>query len=62
MTRKHFIALADTLKSARITHLYFLNTLASFYESQNVNFDREHWLNYIAGHCNALRKRTKCKL
>lgn len=52
MTKKHFIALADAIR--RYDHGFNanqLNTLADFCESQNPNFNRERWLDYIAGHC-----------
>jgi hypothetical protein len=56
MTKKHFIALADMLRTARMgesgksgfnpfkqEHIDFL---ADFCESQNPNFNRERWLGY----------------
>lgn len=64
MTKKHFIALADMLRTARIgesgkgdgfgynpfkqEHVDFL---ADFLASQNPNFNRERWLAYVAGEC-----------
>ena len=67
MTKKHFIALADSLrlqkplKPCPLGNEYFLgalrqwesmrNDLANFYQSQNPNFNRERWLAYIAGEC-----------
>lgn len=61
MTKKHFIALADMLRTARLgipgkpavnpfkqEHVDFL---ADFLASQNPNFNRERWLAYIAGEC-----------
>lgn len=75
MTKKHFIALADTLKASllsiqvdatlpeyqgsgkrqwqgrldqwRLTR----NMLGDFCLAQNPRFNRELWLNYIAGKC-----------
>lgn len=62
MTNKHFIALADAIRAhdaqlscianARDT---FTNSqlaiLADFCAAQNPNFDRQRWLDYIAGNC-----------
>ena len=56
MTKKHFIALADAIRSM-IRHddgesLEFagvVNTLADFCQSQNPQFNRDRWLGYIAG-------------
>lgn len=28
-----------------------MNSLADFCQKQNPNFDRERWLNYVAGNC-----------
>lgn len=56
MTKKHFIALADTIKQhntgpyEQFTHGQIL-ALAYFCQSQNPNFNRERWLDYIAGKC-----------
>ena len=60
MTKKHFIALADVLRSIEPTEqrrpvtgqeLWQItrNALANFCESQNPRFNRERWLGYIAG-------------
>jgi hypothetical protein len=56
MTNKHFIALADTIRL--MSHDTFLRLtdkqidyLSEFCESQNPHFDRQQWLNYIAGKC-----------
>ena len=56
MTKKHFIALADFLKARTITPNnggtftpYQIEQLADFCQAQNSNFNREHWLGYIAG-------------
>ena len=55
MTKKHFIKLADyiadttnyceTFTPKQIEHL------ANFCHSQNPNFNRERWLDYVAGLC-----------
>ena len=64
MTKKHFIALADTLKAlepinlkqkdvrASAEHRQWEATvqrLADFCAAQNDQFNRERWLGYIAG-------------
>lgn len=55
MTKKHFIALAKTIKehNARgetgqfnLNHLY---VLARFCSEQNSRFNEDRWLNYIEG-------------
>jgi len=72
MTKKHFIALADTIRehnrfsvpAERVTFTRqqifdgpvpftdaHLDVLASFCHAQNYRFDRERWLDYIAGRC-----------
>lgn len=62
MIKKNFIALADAIRAhnaqlscisnARDT---FTNSqlaiLADFCAAQNSNFDRQRWLDYIAGNC-----------
>jgi hypothetical protein len=58
MTKKHFIALADTIRNAN-WYAHNDNTqgfsqdaierLADFCQWQNSNFNRERWLGYIAG-------------
>ena len=55
MSKKHFIALANYLRdteqycepftAAQIDHL------ANFCHAQNSNFNRERWIDYIAGGC-----------
>jgi hypothetical protein len=59
MTKKHFIALADAIREHNrlysqygdgFTEIY-LNTLADFCESQSLRFNRQRWLDYIAGEC-----------
>ena len=60
MTKKHFIALADTIirhnEDAKVCHApgsafkpSQLTALAEFCEAQNPQFNRERWLGYIAG-------------
>ena len=59
MTKKTFIALADSIRRAnhRATLLDIskpygtdaISDLADFCQSQNSNFNRERWLGYIAG-------------
>jgi hypothetical protein len=63
MTKKGFIALADAIKAhnavdtktvgghiCRFTSEE-INTLADFCKSQNPAFNRQRWLDYIAGKC-----------
>lgn len=65
MTNKHFIELADAIRSyneiafpsgtniaspLQFTHTQVL-ALADFCKSQNSQFNRERWLAYIAGEC-----------
>lgn len=49
MTRKHFIQLADTIRSDGSFSSDQINTLADFCAAQNPNFERNRWLAYIAG-------------
>jgi hypothetical protein len=61
MTKKHFIALADTLKAFYetnagaemddMTKVVLTGHLADFCESQSSRFNRSRWLDYIAGKC-----------
>jgi hypothetical protein len=66
MTKKNFVALADSIKEHnRAVDTYnraglnggasfndsHLHTLAAFCASQNPRFNRERWLAYIAGEC-----------
>jgi hypothetical protein len=59
MTKKHFIALANTIirsapadRSAQGTFSRdAILELADFCASQNPQFNRERWLAYIAGEC-----------
>lgn len=60
MSKKDFIALADTIKQHRQAFLnnvdesitfgdQLVETLANFCASQNPRFNRDRWLGYIAG-------------
>lgn len=54
MTKVHFIALADKIRhtnSGLVPHFTqeAIVILADFCKAQNPRFDRERWLNYIAG-------------
>jgi len=55
MSKKHFIELADMIRRAKGTPAEFnedqLSRLASFCSSQNYNFKRDRWMDYIAGEC-----------
>jgi hypothetical protein len=58
MTKKHFIALADAVKSmvthddaSSLEYAEVVSVLADFCQSQSENFNRERWLAYIAGEC-----------
>ena len=62
MSKKDFIALADAIResnerfeSGAVTAKRFTEehccVLADFCQSQNRNFMRERWLDYIAGKC-----------
>jgi hypothetical protein len=68
MTKKHFIALADTIKRFNKDDRFVfsniisgekpfsaaqLTALGNFCKEQNPNFNRERWLAYIAGECEA---------
>jgi hypothetical protein len=64
MTKKQYIAQADAIKAHndirnaralgeerdRFYHAH-IETLADFYAVQNPRFDRQLWLDYIAGRC-----------
>ena len=59
MTKKHFITLADTIRQHNrlaghgVVHSQFdtdhIEMLAAFCASQNPRFNRQRWLDYIAG-------------
>ena len=59
MTKKHFIALADAIRTfnaqrVALEHEFDYNqliALAEFCRDQNPQFNRERWLAYIAGEC-----------
>lgn len=55
MTKKHFIELADTLRNNlpenEDERCNLLNVLADFCQSQNPNFNRSRWMDYIEGKC-----------
>lgn len=57
MTKKHFIALADTIRRVNAERPdaafspYQILALSQFCASQNPAFDRARWLAYIAGDC-----------
>lgn len=62
MTKKNLIALADAIRThnAQLSCIsnardIFTNSqltvLADFCATQNPNFDRQRWLDYIAGNC-----------
>jgi hypothetical protein len=57
MTKKDFIALADTIRSH---NKYYpesaftpqqLTVLANYCRQQNSNFKTDRWLSYVAGEC-----------
>ena len=59
MTKKNFIALADSIRDwqdaesgtddSRAVSNAFIQHLADFCQSQNPQFNRSRWLGYIAG-------------
>jgi hypothetical protein len=58
MTKQHFIALADTIRTANKGNpennplpfeSFAIETLADFCAAQNPAFNRSRWLDYIAG-------------
>jgi hypothetical protein len=61
MSKKDFIALADTLRAFYETNAgremdqmsrgILMQHIANFCQSQNSNFKRDRWLSYIAGEC-----------
>jgi hypothetical protein len=55
MTKKHFIELADLIKERRWNERngagLFVHDLADFCESMNPRFNRQRWLDYLAGRC-----------
>ena len=52
MTKKHFIALADHIKNNDVTFdSYAIESLAEYCKDMNPRFNKERWLDYIAGKC-----------
>jgi hypothetical protein len=54
MTKRDFIAMADAIRGHTEGGPFTygqLHTLADFCQSQNPNFKRQRWLDYIAGQC-----------
>ena len=52
MTKKNFIALADVIRDDINDFTpNAIERLADFCQSQNPNFNRSRWLDYIAGKC-----------
>lgn len=52
MTKKHFIQLADCIKSDLNDFTpNAIDRLADFLHSQNPRFNRERWMGYISGSC-----------
>ena len=52
MTKKHFIALADHIRSSNVDWtMPHLEVLMAFCRGQNSAFDSERWLGYIRGEC-----------
>jgi hypothetical protein len=56
MSKKHFIALADAIREQnKIGHNPFTTDqvlqLAWFCQKQNTSFNKDRWLDYIAGAC-----------
>ncbi len=51
MTRKHFIALAEVVRSLKGTRHEFsesqIYTISGFLREYGENFDRERWLDYV---------------
>ena len=58
MSKQDFVALADSIRqhnnypgSSIAFERHQLDTLADFCRKQNPRFNRERWLDYIAGKC-----------
>lgn len=52
MSKKHFIELANMIRSSRSDWSDDqLPMLADFCQSQNPRFNRQRWLNYVNGRC-----------
>jgi len=52
MTKKHFIALAEHIKRNRgLFSRESIETLADFLRSQNAQFKKDRWIEFIEGKC-----------
>jgi hypothetical protein len=58
MSKRNFINLADAIRTlitsddgSSVEMAAVIETLADFCQSQNPNFKRERWLDYVAGNC-----------
>ena len=58
MSKKDFVDLADRLKRVKngndgglVSWEYILEEICQFCKSQNFNFNRERFLDYLAGEC-----------
>jgi len=52
MSKKDFIALGSAVRNAPVPFLDAqVKTLADFCASQNPRFNRERWLEFVAGKC-----------
>lgn len=60
MTKKHFIKLADSIREYQEAQYrngvvekapFLIDVLADFCQSQNPNFNRDRWIDYIQGKC-----------
>ena len=62
MTKRHFIALADTIRAYKQMRVHFqcvsppfdddqIGVLADFCQTQNPRFNRQLWLDYVNGKC-----------
>ena len=57
MSKKDFIALADSIREFKVTYneqpvaSRMVDMLADFCRTQNSAFNRKRWLAYIAGEC-----------
>jgi hypothetical protein len=69
MTKKDFIALADMIRDhnryaatpENQFSQYHIDCLAAFLRSQNPAFNRDRWLDYIAGKCGPSGGSVRCK-
>ena len=55
MTKKHFIALADKIRTYSEWGVGFseseIEVLAEFCQEQNPRFNRDRWIDYVHGRC-----------